>query len=253
MGYNATISKLSVAGTNGAFVAANDTKETGSPGEIALVNAPPTITSPVTANVAENTAATTIVYDANATDPDSTGLLFSLTGADAGRFSIDANTGEVRFLAAPDFETPADAGGNNVYDVIVHTNDGVNDTVKAVAITVTNVAGETWAGGNQGESHTGTGEEDDLSGGGGDDTLIGGGGNDTLDGGAGVNTGSYSGTSKGFEVSVTAGQQVLTVKDRLGTDGQDTVSHVQFLQSVEVTDLAVEKLVQTISGPPRFP
>lgn len=226
---NATISKLSVAGTNGAFVAANDTKETGSPGEIALVNTPPTITSPATASVAENTTVAAIVYDANATDAESTGLLFSLTGADAARFSIDANSGEVRFVASPDFEAPTDAGGNNVYDLIVHANDGANDSTKAVAITVTNVAGETWIGGNQGESHTGTGEEDNLSGGAGDDTLIGGGGNDALDGGTGVDAASYSGAYKGFEVSVSAGQQVITVKDRLGTEGQDTLSHVQFL------------------------
>jgi uncharacterized protein YjiK len=238
----ATISTLSTAGVNGAFIAAKDAAETGSPGEIALVNQPPTITSPATANVAENTVATTIVYDAAATDPDSATILFSLTGADAARFSIDAHSGEVRFLASPDFETPLDAGGNNVYDLIVHANDGTADTTKAIAITVTNVSGETWAGGNQGETHTGTGEEDTLTGGTGNDTLIGAGGNDTLDGGGGVNTASYTGASKNFEVSIAAHQQAFTVKDRLGAEGQDTVSHVQLVhfadQTLDATILA---------------
>src|SRR5207344_2840720 len=58
-------------------------------------------------------------------------------GADAGLFSIDADDGEVRFLVAPDYEAPADSGANNVYDIVVHANDGVHDTTKAVAITVT--------------------------------------------------------------------------------------------------------------------
>jgi uncharacterized protein YjiK len=239
---NATISQLSVVGTNGAFVAAKDSGETGSPGEIGLVNTPPTITSPATANVAENTAAATVVYDADATDADSATILFSLSGADAGRFSIDAHSGEVRFLVSPDFETPIDAGGNNVYDLIVHANDGTADTTKAVAITVTNVGGETWIGGNQEETHTGTAEEDTLTGGAANDTLIGAGGNDTLDGGGGVNIASYTGASKNFEVSIAAHQQVFTVKDRLGAEGQDTVSHVQFVhfadQTLDATILA---------------
>jgi Ca2+-binding RTX toxin-like protein len=238
---NTTITTTSTVGVHGAFAAANDAAEIGSPGTIGLVNDPPTITSPAAASVAENTAVTTIVYDADATDPDSTGLLFSLTGDDAARFSIDANSGEVRFLASPDFETPHDAGGNNVYDLVVHANDGVNDTAKAVAITVTNVAGETWVGGNQDESRTGTGEEDNLGGGGGNDTLIGAGGNDILDGGTGVNTASYTGTSKNFEVRISAEQEVITIRDRLGTEGQDTASHVQFLnfadQTIDATTL----------------
>ena len=47
-------------------------------------------------------------------------------------------TGEVTFKAAPDFETPTDADGNNVYDITVTASDGLNSTEKDVAITVTN-------------------------------------------------------------------------------------------------------------------
>src|SRR5205814_1775149 len=36
-------------------------------------------------------------------------------------------------------EAPGDSGPNNVYDIIVHANDGTLDTTKAVAITVTDL------------------------------------------------------------------------------------------------------------------
>ena len=42
--------------------------------------------------------------------------------------------------ASANFEAPADAGANNVYDIVVHVNDGVNPgAIEAVAIAVTNV------------------------------------------------------------------------------------------------------------------
>ena len=146
----------------------------------------PTIISGTTVSVAENTPAVTIVYDANATDPDTVGTVtYSLTGVDAALFSIDGGTGEVRFLVAPDFDAPGDAGGDNALDVIVHANDGLNDATKAVAISVINLVGDTWVGGNGGQTHTGTGEEDVLTGGNGKDTLDGAGGNDLLFGGNG--------------------------------------------------------------------
>lgn len=77
------------------------------------------------------------VYTAAATDADSTGLSYSLSGADAALFAIDATSGAVTFVAAPDFETPADAGTNNVYDIVVTASDGTNTTDQSVAITVT--------------------------------------------------------------------------------------------------------------------
>lgn len=39
-------------------------------------------------------------------------------------FQIDADTGVLSFISAPDFETPGDAGGDNDYDVIVRASDG---------------------------------------------------------------------------------------------------------------------------------
>ena len=76
-------------------------------------------------------------YTAVATDADGDPLSYSLSGTDAARFTIDATTGAVSFTASPDFENPGDAGGNNVYDIIVTASDGINETTRSVAITVT--------------------------------------------------------------------------------------------------------------------
>ena len=102
------------------------------------VNEAPVVTSATTASFAEN--ATGVAYQAAATDPDAgTTVTFALTGADAALFSIDAATGAVSFLASPNFEAPADQGGNNVYDLIVSASDGALTTDMAVAVTVTDV------------------------------------------------------------------------------------------------------------------
>ena len=66
-------------------------------------------------------------------------MTYSLTGADASLFNINATTGVVTFKSSPNYEAPGDAGGNNVYDVTVSASDGTNITTKAVAITVTDV------------------------------------------------------------------------------------------------------------------
>ncbi len=95
----------------------------------------PVFTSPATANAQENQ---TVAYEAAATDADGDTLVYSLSGTDAALFTIDANTGEVSFIAAPDFEAPGDDGGDNIYDIIVTASDGINSTDHNVAITVTN-------------------------------------------------------------------------------------------------------------------
>ncbi|MEI7682349.1 MAG: hypothetical protein WCK07_23335, partial [Betaproteobacteria bacterium] len=99
----------------------------------------PGSTSAATASVAENGTGT--VYTATGTDADAgTTLTYALGGTDAARFNINTSSGAVTFKAAPNFEAPTDSGANNVYDITVTANDGLNTSVaKAVAITVTNV------------------------------------------------------------------------------------------------------------------
>ena len=69
-------------------------------------------------------------------------LLFTLSGDDAGLFSITPAGGELRFTTSPDYENPADMGGNNVYEVtITATDDGTpaKMAMQTLTITVTNV------------------------------------------------------------------------------------------------------------------
>ncbi len=89
-------------------------------------------------SVAENSTAVTNV---TAVDPDAnTTLTYAISGGvDASLFQIDAATGVLSFKSAPNFETPADAGANNVYDVVVQVSDGELTDTQAIAVTVTNV------------------------------------------------------------------------------------------------------------------
>ncbi len=88
--------------------------------------------------LAENVTGVTTM---TATDADGDPLTYSIVGgADAARFAVDASTGALRFLGAPDFENPTDVGGNNVYDVQVQVSDGAGGTdTQSLAISVTDV------------------------------------------------------------------------------------------------------------------
>lgn len=75
-----------------------------------------------------------------ATDADSAAVTYSITGgADAALFTIDAVTGAVSFLSAPDHEAAADANGDNVYDVVVTASDGELTDSQSISISVLNV------------------------------------------------------------------------------------------------------------------
>ena len=74
-------------------------------------------------DVAEATTAVTTIAVADVEAGET--LAYSLSGADAALFSINAS-GVLRFKSAPDFGAPSDVGGDNVYDVTVHVTDGVS-------------------------------------------------------------------------------------------------------------------------------
>ncbi len=100
-------------------------------------NEAPVITSAAAISVTENQ---TTVLTVTSTDVDGGAPAYTIAGgADAARFTIDGATGALTFNAAPNFEAPADAGANNVYDVTVQVADGNGgfDT-QAIAVTVTN-------------------------------------------------------------------------------------------------------------------
>ena len=86
------------------------------------VNVGPVITSAANINAPENSTA---VMEVAVTDPDNSDpLTFSLSGPDADLFEIDASTGVLTFLSAPNFENPTDANDNGVYELTVSVIDG---------------------------------------------------------------------------------------------------------------------------------
>ncbi|MDO6683794.1 cadherin repeat domain-containing protein, partial [Oceanobacter sp. 5_MG-2023] len=94
----------------------------------------PTITSGDTATaIDENSGAGSVIYTATADDTAdiSDGVTFSLSGADAAYFSIDAVTGEVTLLADADYETKSS------YSFIVTATDGAgNFTDQTVTLAI---------------------------------------------------------------------------------------------------------------------
>lgn len=109
----------------------------GSPSPPSRSNAAPVFTSTGAVDVAENTSGD--IYTAVASDTDGDALSFSISGgADAVLFRLDANAGTVSFIDAPDFETPSDAGPDNVYNLTLSVSDGRGGQASLdLAVTVT--------------------------------------------------------------------------------------------------------------------
>ena len=110
-------------------------------------NTAPTITSATTASGAENQTSAIDVDSTDDTDSEGAGLTYNFTstgvglGIDNSDFTLDPTTGVVTFTSVPDFETPADANGDNVYLIqVTVTDSGALTAVQAITITVTDVA-----------------------------------------------------------------------------------------------------------------
>ena len=112
---------------------------------LAQTNTPPVITSATTFTVNENTTpvATLTATDATltATDADADSLEWSIPtdgGADAEQFSL-TSAGVLTFSTAPDYEAPADADTDHVYEVTVQVSDGTTPVTADLTVTVENV------------------------------------------------------------------------------------------------------------------
>ena len=88
------------------------------------VNEPPAISGDAQVSYAEN--GTGPVHTYTAADPESDALTWTLGGDDAGDFNISSD-GALTFQSVPDFENPADEGGDNVYNVTVQVSDGKDE------------------------------------------------------------------------------------------------------------------------------
>jgi hypothetical protein len=91
--------------------------------------------------VAENTTAVTTVTATDADTGDTLTYSIDPASADAAQFNINSTTGELSFNTTPDFESPADANADNLYEVTVKVDDGNGGTdTQAISVTVTNVS-----------------------------------------------------------------------------------------------------------------
>ncbi len=165
-----------------------------------LNNAEPFITSSATANVDENTTA---VMSVTANDLDGDTPTFSISGGDdAALFAINATTGALSFLAAPDFEAPGDAGANNVYEVEVTASDGSGGSdAQLISVTVDDVSG----------NFLGTPDVDVFNGSIETDTV-------TYGGSSGVTVHLWSGTGERGDA---AGDSYTSIENAVGTDSSD--------------------------------
>ncbi|OYU48932.1 MAG: hypothetical protein CFE31_10930 [Rhizobiales bacterium PAR1] len=212
------------------------------------VNEAPVITSDgagstASVSISENSTAVTT---ATATDVDAGALhTYSIIGgADAALFTINAATGILTFLSAPDYESPTDAGGNNVYDVQVQVSDGTLTDTQDLAITVTDVA-PTINGDNTANALVGTAENDTINGLDGNDLLNGGDGNDTINGGNGLDT--LNG-GNGDDV-LNGGAGFDNLYGGAGADVLDGGSNIDYADySGETADLTINLSTGTGSG-----
>ena len=108
----------------------------------AVTNSDPVFSSSSSFSVNENVRGVGTVVASDVDGEDSvTGYRIS-GGVDSARFSI-TTAGVLTFNSAPDFESPADSGGNNVYDIVVTATSGTSGRVRtatqSVTVTVTDV------------------------------------------------------------------------------------------------------------------
>lgn len=97
-------------------------------------NDAPTVTSGATASVNENAAASTVVYVATASDPDTgDSITWSLTGTDAGLLNIDSS-GNVRLNDPADYEAKSSYSFN-----VVATDSGTLSDDQAVVLSINDV------------------------------------------------------------------------------------------------------------------
>lgn len=107
-----------------------------------LPNLAPSITSPSTSQIPENTTLNSPAYVIEANAPNGAGqnFTYSITGGDdAQLFNVDSSTGVVTFKYSPNFESPYDKNGDNKYEINVGVSDGSATATKSVSISVTDV------------------------------------------------------------------------------------------------------------------
>jgi Ca2+-binding RTX toxin-like protein len=214
------------------------------------------ITKPtITSNGGGNSAAinvfegVTSVTTVTATDVDGDPLTYRIVpGTDSSKFRIDAATGVLTFVGAPDFENPTDVGANNVYNITVEVSDGTLVDTQTVAITVKNVNAVTIDGTTGADTlgpTSATVEGDTLNGLAGNDTLDGGFGADIMNGGA--NNDTYIVDNVGDQCNEDASAGTDTVKASVSYTLGANVEKIE-LQGTSAINATGNSLANTLTG-----
>ena len=122
-------------------IRASDGRNTGTLEEVQRVtvtdvNEAPIITTTSRTAFTQPEDRTSTLYTFRATDPEGDDVSWGLSGTDSSAFTM-SETGALSFTNPPDYEQPADSGGDNVYNVTVQASDGRNTGTLDVTVTVT--------------------------------------------------------------------------------------------------------------------
>ena len=98
-------------------------------------NAAPTINN--STNDYSTIEGNTSGFMVNASDPDGNALTYSIGGNDGAKMTV-SSSGVVTFVSAPDYDTPGDANGDNIYSFNVTVSDGTLSAAEGFTITITN-------------------------------------------------------------------------------------------------------------------
>ena len=105
------------------------------------VNEPPEFRRGSTTSFTQPENRTTRLYTFSATDPEQGTITWSVGGTDGNHFTIDER-GQFSFKEdnPPDFDTPGDDGGDNLYNITIQARDPESNTASLlVTVTVTEV------------------------------------------------------------------------------------------------------------------
>ena len=125
-------------------VARDDASNSGTLDVVVTVtdqNEGPEISGQQSLSFTENQTTERVLATYTATDPEDPGApitRWSLTGTDAGDFTISEN-GQLTFRNVPNYERPADSGRDNVYNLTVRASDGRNYGYLEVTVIVEDV------------------------------------------------------------------------------------------------------------------
>ncbi len=111
---------------------------------IELISTPDTTAPSFTSSSSFSTAENIAITSAAATIKVSESATVTISsGVDAALFTIsnsDTVTALIKFKASPNYESPSDSGGNNVYDLVLTATDSAsNSGTQTITITVTDV------------------------------------------------------------------------------------------------------------------